>query len=687
MPRFRALRAAIVVTALGVKVPLPSHAQAWNDARTMALVTRATERRARQLADTGLTDYTATAIGSLAFLAQVGEGFPDPPMVVKADQIALEVYWRAPNHSKQLILGRRDTLLLPTDIQYHRDHLGIVQNNFPDIIRLGEGDEVRDVPHPLSAAGLRAYDFAIGDSMRIEVPGQVIDVFEVRVRPRDDRAAAAVGAVYLARADAQVVRMAFSFTRAALIDPQLEDVSIVLDNGLIEGRFWLPLRQSIEIRRSGTWLEFPARGIIRGGFEICCYRINAGTAGVRFAGPEIELAPAGRRAAFEFPAPLRTVVPPGLATVTGEDVARVQAQARELVREAALGRVRRGTVVAGRLSDLARVNRTEGLSLGGGARFRIGGAADAALSVRYGMADREAKGWLRLSWQHASGTIRIGAFDELRDASDVTEVSGLRNSVGAQEFGADFTEMYRVRGFDLRLDRRIGRRDAAGLSLGVAREWARAAPVAAIPARGEFRPALAVPGGGGWRSYAEFALSPISLLGGSITGGATAQVRRTGDGPGAATAVRGTVRLEYVRLAAGGRVVSQAFAGATNGNEPQDWIRAGGPASAPGYAAHRFVSRGLMWQRLEYQVPVLFPAIPLGRWGRTPASATLAPLASVVVLEEKLEGGARRVAGYPSVGAGLLVFFDLVRLDVARGLRDGRWKFGIDLTRDLWRIL
>jgi len=36
---------------------------------------------------------------------------------------------------------------------------------------------------------------------------------------------------------------------------------------------------------------------------------------------------------------------------------------------------------------------------------------------------------------------------------------------------------------------------------------------------------------------------------------------------------------------------------------------------------------------------------------------------------------------------GLLGFFDLVRFDVARGLRNGRWTFGVDLTRDLWRIL
>src|SRR4051812_42901754 len=165
----------------------PLRAQQWNDSTVLSLVRQATERRARQLADSGLVDYQATAHGYLTFLAQLGEGYRDPPQVVKADELALQVYWRSPNLSKQVIVGRRDTTLLPTDIQYHRDHLGIVQNNFPAIIRLGDGDEVQDVPHPLSAAGLQAYDFAISDSLSITTPGRVVRVQEVKVRPKNDR--------------------------------------------------------------------------------------------------------------------------------------------------------------------------------------------------------------------------------------------------------------------------------------------------------------------------------------------------------------------------------------------------------------------------------------------------------------------------------------------------------------------
>src|SRR5438477_11524801 len=153
--------------------------QTWNDPRTTALVQRATERRASQLADTALVDYKATAHGYVTFLAQFGEGFPEPPKIVKADELGLEVYWRAPDLSKQRIMGRRDTLLLPTDINYHRDHLGIVQNNFRNLIRIGECDEDKDVPPPLSPTVPEVYVFAIRDSLQIRLADRVPDLYEV----------------------------------------------------------------------------------------------------------------------------------------------------------------------------------------------------------------------------------------------------------------------------------------------------------------------------------------------------------------------------------------------------------------------------------------------------------------------------------------------------------------------------
>ncbi|HEX5829912.1 MAG TPA: hypothetical protein VFY16_02950, partial [Gemmatimonadaceae bacterium] len=103
-------RGAAAVIALLAALAAPGGAQAPTadstaDERARALAERATARRAQQLADTALRDYRATAIGYLTFLAQVGEGFPDPPAVVKADQLAVEIYWKAPNLSRQVIVG------------------------------------------------------------------------------------------------------------------------------------------------------------------------------------------------------------------------------------------------------------------------------------------------------------------------------------------------------------------------------------------------------------------------------------------------------------------------------------------------------------------------------------------------------------------------------------------------------
>src|SRR5690242_1735320 len=356
----------------------------WNDSTTRALVELATRLRAAQLTDTGLTDYRADAHGYLTFLAQVGQGFAEPPRIVKADELALEVYWRAPNLSKQRIVGRRDTLLLPTDIAYHRDHLGIVQNNFPNIIRLGEGDEVRDVPHPLSPVGLQQYDFAISDSLRIDLPGRRVNVYEVRVRPKDDRQARVVGAVYIDRDEGQVVRMALSFTRAGVPGKRVAEGSIVVEDRLIGTRFWLPSRQEVEIRRTGTWLDYPVRGIIRGRWEIGDYRINQGVPYSIFGGPEIVQAPQAEQQHHVWSTPrVLDSLPPDVRAVTDADVRRVQEEARALVRERALQRTRTLALSARGVSDFVRFDRVEGLAFGTGLTQRLGGGVSVGGRVRY----------------------------------------------------------------------------------------------------------------------------------------------------------------------------------------------------------------------------------------------------------------------------------------------------------------
>src|SRR5205807_9374832 len=137
-----------------------------------------------------------------------------------------------------------------------------------------------------------------------------ITTYEVKVRPKNDRLPRIIGAMYIERDEAQVVRMAFNFTRAAFIDNALEDLFVVIENSLVNSRFWLPRRQEIEIRRGGTWLDYPIRGIIRGRWEIGDYAVNTGLSRALFEGPEIVLAPKFVTDTFHFSGRILDSLPP-----------------------------------------------------------------------------------------------------------------------------------------------------------------------------------------------------------------------------------------------------------------------------------------------------------------------------------------------------------------------------------------
>ncbi|HKW48134.1 MAG TPA: hypothetical protein VJN70_11840 [Gemmatimonadaceae bacterium] len=708
-------RVAAPVAAMLIVLAVPRVTSAqlvWNDSTTRALVELATRLRAAQLADTGLTDYRAEAHGYLTFLAQVGQGFAEPPRIVKADELALEVYWRAPNLSKQRIVGRRDTLLLPTDIAYHRDHLGIVQNNFPNIIRLGEGDEVRDVPHPLSPAGLSLYDFAIKDSLRIELPGRRVNVYEVRVRPKDDQQARVVGAVYIDREEGQVVRMALSFTRAALLDKALEDVSIVLENRLVGTRFWLPSRQEIEIRRTGTWLDYPVRGIIRGRWEIGDYRINQGVPYNIFSGggPEIVQAPPYEQQQHVWSTRhVLDSLPPDVRAVTDADVRRVQAEARALVRERALQRTRTLALSARGVSDFVRVNRVEGLALGGGLTQGIGGGLSVGGRARYGIDDETVKWQARLEWQNGSGiSIRAFGLRDFHELGEEPERSRALNSIASQEFGSDYTDPFRVEGGGLSFQHApVGE---PSWTIEAALERPSTLAVHDVPVTGTFVGLVGVPSS----RYARLAVRrerPTSLWvwgtelrtlvevrGLRANGDSTTPCAVIAVCPLAYTTLRASVVAGLERPFGNQRLVMHTIAGGVGGKDDvipsQELFYFGGPVSAPGYDFHQLVGRMGLSERLEWHSPIPFFPVPLGRFGKIPASATLAPYAqfvgiagSRVTVQRDGQLLTTVPGGYVAVGAGLLTFFDLVRFDVSRGLRNGRWLFAFDVNPDFWSIL
>ncbi len=688
MRRFLAARRAACCIFVVVSLARAAAAQTWNDSLSLTLIDRAITRRAQQLADTGLTDYQATAHGYVSFLAQLGQGFRTPPKIIKADELELEVYWHAPNQSKQRIVGRRDTLLLPTDIAYHRDHLGIVQNNFPNIIRIGEGDEVRDVPHPLSPSGTSLYDFALADSFAIGSGTQRIQVYEVKVRPKNDRAPRVVGAVYIDRATAQVVRMNFSFTRAAFIDQALEQLSVVLENRLVSGRFWLPSRQEVEIQRGGEWLDYPVRGIIRGRWEIGDYRFNLALAPTVFTGPEIVQAPPSQLKQYVWKGAILDSLPPDVRAVTDADIQRVQEEAHQLVRAQALARAQQVTMSMRNVSDIARFNRVEGFAVGDGLAKQFGNGFRAATHARYGVDDHSVKGNATLSWQHASGFgIHAFAMRDFRDVGDQPERSTVMNSLASQEFGSDETDPYLVRGGGIGLDFPAIGATQWRLDAGVERQDPLA--VHARPVVGAFEPTVAAFAGRVARTALSGSLpAHLSFLGTEVS--ADGEARWTRGLGGAALdwtdlqTMRGHIAVNVERPFGAQRLESRTTIGGTwtsaGRYPPQEMMLLGGSVSAPGYDFHSLVARAAATEHLEWRLPAPFIPFSLGRFGRVPARGTFAPYVHGVILDG---GGVR-----PAIGAAYLTPFDLLRVDVARGVgRGGRWTFNIDVSREFWSIL
>ncbi len=668
----------------GLLVPGAAAAQQWNTPEALGLVRRGVERRREAAADSALRGYRTSAHGVVFFLAQIGAGLTAPPRLVKADELKVEVYWQAPDVSKQVIRAWRDGSFLPTDINYHRDHLAIVTNNFGDLIRIGEGDEVKDAVHPLSTAGLEQYDFALGDSLAIRGAQGEVRVREVLVRPRDFRGPLVVGRLYLDAATAQLVRFRFSFTPAAYLDRQLEDISVVLENSLQEGRFWLPYRQEIEIRRRVSWLDFPARGIIRGQWDIGDYELGVAIPPAVLAGPDIGGLEHPRPADSSWTEPLGTAIGEA-APVDRRDMDALRGEIEHVAGAHALSGLAATRLAAGSVSDLVHVNRVQGLALGVGGTIGLG-ASRVLLRPRVGLGTSDGRVTGGLAIEAGLGAMELRAFGrrEIRDFSDVPVISPALNTLLAQEGGHDHGDYVLLDAAGVGLRRRLGGRTAVGVELGVARSGSVA--VAASPARGAYRPNP--PLGAGTYGVGRLAVERRSggmTRGGDLAGSLALEI---GDGP-----------TDYVRaagdatwLAGLGPTALRARFGAGIGSGGLPAYRSfvlGGRGTLVGEPYRAYGGRRFALAQLEWRVDVPVPAIPLGSFASTGHTMVLAPFVAAGWTDRAYTGlpwvrteGIRPVAGLAAEW-----FMRLIRVEAGFGLRGGGFGLTIDISPDWWGLL
>ena len=264
-----------------------------------------------------------------------------------------------------------------------------------------------------------------------------------------------------------------------------------------------------------------------------------------------------------------------------------------------------------------------------------------------------------------------------------------RNSLASQEFGSDWTSPFQRRQLALRLDLPPMLERRWRLSVEVATERHSRVTVHATPARGEYEPTPFIGTDRIERAsmYARRATA-LSLLGTEVTLAGAVDVLRSV--ASSSTLGRATLDLDIQRPIGRDRLVLRTIAGGGTGSripvQYETWL--GGPVTLPGAGYASLRGRAGVSQRVEWHHAVPGPTISLGRYGRVPGRITLAPFAVLAWTDARTTTGRSAAKGlHPAVGIAGIGLFDLLRVDVARGLRDKRWLFSVDLTRDFWRVL
>ena len=658
-------------------------AQGWDAPAARVLAERATRRREDGAARD--PSWRARAHGFVFFLAQVGEGLTGPPRLVRADELDVEVYRSAPAPSKQVIVGWRSRSWLPTDIAYHRDHLGIVTDGFGDRIRIGDGDEVRDVPHPLSRTGLARYAFALTDSILVTSGGTTLVLDRLDVRPRDASTGGVVGAFYIDRASAEVVRFRFGFTRAAYVDPELEDITVSLESALVDQRAWLPFRQEVEIRRRTRWLDFPARGIIRGRWEIGAYDLAPPPVPLPvLAGPAIAGLAAPGDSARPWGATLEERLRAQQLPLPGDEMAAVRRALADEVPRAALDRLDVLRLHAPRLSDLVRFDRVEGVALGGGLSLAPAPRWRVVPRAGVGLATGKLTGGVSVTFDGTGVQLSAGADRTIRDFSDLPVISRTLNSLTAEESGSDLGDYVLIDRVGLRATLPIGDRTALGVE--VAREHADSLPVAAHPASGSFRPNPQF-GMDGTTVLRLDLRRPIALGDDRVSAGGALSLEGGADGK---SYLRASIGVEAHWPIGATAMRFRVFGGAGTDELPT-WrgFALGGRGTLVGEAYRAWGGREAALGSLEWRVPVTVPAIPLGSFASTGRQMTLGPFVAAGWAGGPQPGvpwipspGIRPVAG---IAAEWLM--GLVRIESGWSLRTGSFGVTVDVSPEWWGVL
>jgi hypothetical protein len=293
---------------------------------------------------------------------------------------------------------------------------------------------------------------------------------------------------------------------------------------------------------------------------------------------EMDVPPADSLESFAWEAKLQTVEDPDEERRVRETFAELSALEEGLPQEW-LGRQRFGLALE-QAADVVRFNRVQGLSLGGGVRFRPGPAfSSVLLSARFGLSDLRPTG--SATWRHDGP---VGRFDltghhEMREVEPWTRGLGIGNSLNALFVGNDDADYYLGSGggiaytWNYGVLRNVEAR--AGYEYQSSVEVATSSAIAGIWGNGTFPPNPRVADGHFFRGSVR-RNDRVGFV--SVDPG----VEVVAGGPGTGVRAWASVGLPFTVLGLGGSV--QARVGITRGDTlPQLDFRVGGPSTVRGY--------------------------------------------------------------------------------------------------------
>jgi hypothetical protein len=682
----RALAAALTPLLLLIPAEAAGAAgqdpSAWNSSEALSLVERGREARGVVERDGELRSYRALTEGHIYFFVDSEEG---ERALIRVDQVAVELFWEAPDQIRQRVVGERSETRLPVrDFRYYLDRLTLVQYGFGDEIQVGHGLDVAGVPHPLAPLpggdpDRGRYDFRLADSVALHLAGEPdpITIYRVQVRPRDPAAPGVLGSIYLARRDAQLVRMEITFTPASYVDRRTDRISIELDYGLWEGTYWLPNRQQIEVRRELPELDIGMGTVIRAVLRVGGYELNAPVPPEIRMGPPVTAAPASAREAYEFPEGLFAAIErDGLGDVaTRIDPRELRAEAARLLRNRPPTGLSPLRLHIPALSSFVAFDRARGLDVGAGLSFRPAGTLRLRAAGGWSFAPARARTDLTLDGIPAGAwTLAARARWNGREDLGVTPgIAPLLGSAAGAVLGEDYRDPWRVSGADLIASREVGERRRTSLGLGVERHRSETLALEDAPWREgrSFRPVLPVADGtflrveGGWIEPVPYlpgwGSGRLELQGSVLTGEAGTGGRMDLEGRGVWSTPTGERELR-LGLHAGTRMGDPL---------PQLHRLAGGRGTLPGFPFRSFAGSHHALAEIEGSSDLGSPLVRLRGGLHTGWLGGGVP-------EAWERGGTGGVLVGATLGFGF--FFDLLRLTGARGLGGGEWQllFSVD---------